>query len=326
MVKIKLEDSRTEPLLHIKKKPKEKPQKLRSLVVREDVKDLTKKRKLIKNTQTSRWQTFKTIVVTATLVVMLAIGLHYFKLNECSFWSSYDRNLNSILHGDANYCRHEFNTSFLIEKLTERLVAQDDAVLLISGALRAAVRDKFVSVAIFGSIGVGKTLAANIMMDHFQWDSNVQNFIWEVDFRMDLDGPEAYASDFDEISTELSTCGFNLVVIDDVNTKNSSIERIEKLERKVRQAAKDQGTKIIFIAIFQGPSNDELVTYLSNFVTIDFQSFTKTAFEECIKLHQRQFNITLMLKDYEELMTIDYNKTGCKTIVKKLNSIRIPNK
>lgn len=169
-------------------------------------------------------------------------------------------------------------------------------------------------MAFVGSVGIGKTLSAQIVMNTFKWQHNIQSFIFDIDFHTDDE------TDFSVIVPNFSNCGFNLVVIDDVSFE--AAERIGKLERRLHRLAKQKLFKIVFIVIFKENSEASVISEaLKDFVLVEFQPLTERNFEKCIEVHEKMYNVKLKPKDIEELKFIDFVDTGCKTVSKKINLI-----
>lgn len=333
MVKIKLEDSIESPTQEFKIKSKEKPKtKLRSLVkktepkyipwyIRRNHKKLSTKESKASEEEViqSKWKWKSLALAGVTLIASFFISK--LTISSCGFYATYENNYNKIVYGDESWCYLKLDPSLIIEKLKERVIAQDDAISLIKGSLSLVNREKIIQIALTGVIGVGKTLTANVIMENFKWQENVNSLIFDINFQAHLKSEEAYESDYNEVSSRLSDCGFNLVCIDDVDPKESTtVERIKELERRLHRVAKQNLYKIVLIVIFRG-STEELAVKLDNFVLIEFGSFNEEMFQKCIEVHEKLHNVKLTSKDMEELKFINFTQSGCKTLAKKLNLI-----
>jgi reverse gyrase len=69
-------------------------------------------------------------------------------------------------------------------------------------------------MAFRGGIGSGKSLNTEIIMKKFRLQKNVISTIFEFNFQINLNEQKAHLK---EIEPRLSECGFNLLVIDDVD-------------------------------------------------------------------------------------------------------------
>lgn len=206
----------------------------------------------------------------------------------------------------------------IFEELKNKIVGQDDAIDIIRVSLDLVNRERIVQMAFVGTIGVGKTLTKNIILSYFKWQQNVHNYIFGVDFKTEKEEDE---DDFNVVAPKLSDCGFNLIVIDDIDV--SKAERIAKLERRLHRLAKQKLFKIVFIVIFKDVDSPTSVIQetLKDFVLVEFQPFNESTFEKCIGVHEKLHNVKLRPKDIDELRFIDFASTGCKTLAKKINLI-----
>lgn len=267
----------------------------------------------------SRWKLKILIIAVLCLVASMLIGNKNF--SSCGFWAAYENNFNKIVFGDSKFCYRRLDPTTIVEKLKERVIGQDDAVGLISASLDLANREKVIQIAFIGKTGVGKTLTANILMSNFKWQQNVISLIYDINFQANLNEQEAYEADIAVVSSRLSDCGFNLVVIDDIKPTLNSMKRINELETRLHRMAKQNLYKIVFVVIFSGALDEAAHDQIRDFVHVDFNPFTKEMFQKCIEIHERFHNIKLEPKDIEELYFINYTISGCKTLAKKLNLI-----
>jgi hypothetical protein len=316
MGKIKLEESIEQNSPEPNQKPKRKEKrKLRSLVKAKlsdkNCEDFDKE-----NLEKSNWKSKKYFAIAlATLIAALTIS--NLSISSCGFWATYENHYNKIVHGDERHCYRRLEPSLIVERLKEQVVGQDDAIKLVEASLELANREKIIQIAFKGPTGVGKTLVANIIMEHFKWKP--VSLIFGLNFQAQLSGQEAFDDDLDVVTTQLKDCGFNLVVIDDVHVKPSTIERITNLERSLHRLAKQNFFKTVLIVVFNG--EPEASALLDNFVSIDFNPFTKELLQKCIEVHEKLHNLTLQSHDVEELNLIDFANSGCKTVAKKMNLI-----
>lgn len=329
MVKIKLEISNISSIrdsdeeqdlksqeIEMVKKSKSKI-KLRSLVKTESTLDNDKSDDC-KIDETPQNTKFKwKYVVLAVLVLISSLCFSKLTISSCGFWATYENNFNKIVYGDERWCYRKLESSVIIEKLKEQVIGQDDAIKLIGASLNLANREKIIQLALFGDVGVGKTFTSNIIMEHWKWKP-VISLIFDINFQMHLAGQEATDNDLKVVTTRLSDCGFNLVVIDDL--KAEAVERMKKLERNLHRIAKQNMFKIVLIVIFNESSNSTTIQdQLENFVTIEYQSFTEELFQKCIEVHEKLRKIQLKPKEIDELREINFTNSGCKTVAKKLN-------
>lgn len=325
MVRIKLENTESvspEVDTKVKESRKDKQKKkLRSLVkVEAHPKDKTQNdcdNETTNELVTWRWKR----IVVAVVIALASVFMSSIDFSSCGFWATYERNYNKIMHGDENFCHRNIDPLTIVQKLNKQIVGQEDSIKLIEGALNLANREKIIQLAFVGETGVGKTFIGNIMMENFKWQPAI-SLIFDINFQVHLSGEEAFESDAALVIPRLSECGFNLVVIDDIEMRNDTIERIIKLERNLHRLAKQALFKTVFVAIFNGNYNaSTLQNDLKDFVLVEFQPFNEVLFQQCIEIHEKLNNIKLKPKDLEELKLINFTESGCKTVAKKLNLI-----
>lgn len=294
----------------VKKESKTKPKKLRSLLNSET--KLKVEHKI--DTKIEKLFSYKWILVI-TVFALIAVLLSNTSFSSCGFWATYESNFHKIVHGDENFCYRTLDPEPIYDELKRQIVGQNDAIRLVKGSLALANREWIIQIAFYGTTGVGKTLSSNIIMQNFKWQRNVISTIFDINFQVNLTGKDAFASDLKLLKSKLSACGFNLIVIDDVDWNPATIQRINAIERNLHRMAKL--FKIVLIVIF----NSEAKADLKNFVNIEFERFTEKSFHECIDLHQKLKNVELKPSEVEELRMINFTISGCKTVAKKINLI-----
>lgn len=258
----------------------------------------------------------------AAVVLLSSLFLSKLTISSCGFWATYENNYYKIVHGDEKFCYRLLEPTPIVENLRERVVGQDDAIKLIEGSLNLANREKNIQMGFVGGTGIGKTLTSNIIMSSWKWQQNVVSLIFDINFRAHLEGQEAFDDDLKVVTSQLSDCGFNLVIIDDVEAKTSTIERITRLDRGLNRIAKQNRFKVVLIVIFNSTGvSSTLQQQLEHFVLIEFNSFTKDLLDQCIEMHEKLYRVKLTPKEVEELKLVDFASSGCKTVAKKINLI-----
>lgn len=250
------------------------------------------------------------IYVLSILILISAVFL-YPLINTCEFKAEIHKKWNLLVNGDEYYCIRKINTDAIFEDLKYKVVAQDDALELIKGSLNKANRDDYVNMAFNGLVGVGKSLSADIISNKFRWTKNIQKIAW--------DGNSSEI--IEKISSKLSKCGFNLVIIDNMDFNETSIEFVKEVGAMIQSKSKADNYRTVFLAIFNGMLENDttsLQEMLKNFVIIDFNQFTLKNFMKCIEVHQKLYNIKLTEDQLDELKNLDFISTGCKLISKRL--------
>lgn len=239
------------------------------------------------------------------------------QIKSCEFWSAYERNFNKVVYGDEYFCIRLIDSQFIYNQLKTEVAAQEDALELIRGSLELANKERIVRIAFNGGVGTGKSLAASIITRHFMWKRNVQKLSWEDDMHI----------------SSLSKCGFNLIIIDNMNFNSTTMEYAKNLEQELLFKSKGEGYRVILILIFKG-SHEELIEddksetngvqdILKNFVVVDFHPITRDGLEKCIEIHQILYNIKMTPQELMDLKEINFKTTGCKLISKRLNLVKL---
>lgn len=291
-----------------RKKFKSRKSDIRSLTRQKDSK---KVEKVKKQKYKFEWKKYL-IIVTSLITLVLAFIFYQLQFGSCEFWSSYEHNYNKIVYGDEKYCYRKIDTNLINEKLLNEIVAQNDPLELIKGSLNLANNDDYIQMIFHGSTGVGKTLASDIIAKNYPNPTNVQKYIWKVHEFFNLQ----------EIAiSRLSKCGFNLIILDDLEINEDSIDFLKQFEHQIRDEARRNSFRLVLLAIFKNTLTDGIKEDLKNFVIIDFNPLTKDDFIKCIDIHLKLFNVTMNAQELEELKEIDYSSSGCKLISKKLISV-----
>lgn len=159
------------------------------------------------------------------LVLICVVSL----LILCNATSIYDKILEnfqkqiSTLYSSSHYCTKDLNVSALINNFKNEVIGQDEGLNKIQQLLDG--RPSFIALALHGQSGSGKTLTGALIMDKFTWPENIQHIIWSVLLEsstisfLDSIGEYLNHHHIDErrtikISSRLSECGVNLVVIE----------------------------------------------------------------------------------------------------------------
>jgi hypothetical protein len=274
-------------------------------------KESRKVEKIKKPKNKIKWKKYL-IFLTSLITLIVAYILYQLKFGSCEFWNTYERNYNKIVYGDEKYCYRKINTNLINEKLLDEIVGQDDAIELIKGSLNLANNDEYIQIIFQGSTGIGKTLASEIIAKNYPNPSNVQKYIWKVHEFFNL---------FEIAKSRLSKCGFNLIILDDLEIDEYPIDFLKEFEQQLRDEARRDNFRIVLLAIFKDTMTDKIKEDLNNFVIIDFNPLSKDDFIKCIEIHLKLFNITMNAQELEELKEIDYSASGCKLISKKLVSV-----
>jgi hypothetical protein len=148
----------------------------------------------------------------------------------------------------------------------------------------------------------GKTLLGNLLIKRWFWRESIQKILWNFTFN-DLRG--------------LSYCGYNLVVIDDIPFTSEKIHLAHNVKVHLEKLTRTDNYRIVLILIFNGdPGNLEL-PIPSDLNILRFQEMDLDLIQKCIDLNARNLNTTVQSMD-EFLKDINYEQSGCKTVLRKL--------
>ncbi|XP_002023122.2 uncharacterized protein LOC6598063 [Drosophila persimilis] len=113
------------------------------------------------------------------------------------------------------YCSQPLDTLKIFQQIGQQVLNQEQALNRIENAL--SVKEKFRSVALIGPPGVGKTLTATALRQYFPWQKNVQTYSWTTSV------PDAEQKFLHQFANQLSDCGMNLLIIDDLQSHDHDV-------------------------------------------------------------------------------------------------------
>lgn len=259
------------------------------------------------------------IAFTSSILYQTKFG----KTLRCQYKSRLQKSYYQVVYGD-NYCTNKLNETKLMKRMKESIVGQQDQLILLEGALKKSHNQKrFIPIILIGGTGVGKSLTVNLLLEEFPWKENINVLFWDLSFENHI--AEDYEhNDLELVSEKFSNCGFNLIVIEDIDLNNDTVARISLMERNLQKLTTRAPYKIILMPIYRTKPNQDygnIFYRLRNFIIVEYASITKELFSECLQLHRELLKVDLTQDEINEYMeTIDYEKQGCKTIAKKLSS------
>lgn len=290
----------------IKRVKTPRKRQIRSLTHRDEPKKIVEK-------VNKSFQLKNALIFFISFIMLLAsLVLYQLRFGSCEFWASYERNYNRIVHNDENYCSRLINTREINKRLLEEVVAQETAIELIRGSLSLANYDGYVQIILHGPTGTGKTLSSQVIIDNFP-SKNIQKYLWNFHDTSNL---------AEVAQARLSKCGFNLIILDDLDNSKSATQFLKLFEEKLRGASGHNQFRLVILAIFKEQLLETETKDLKKFVIVDYQPFNLENFIKCIKLHEQLYNVTIAQKDLEELKEIDFVSSGCKLISKRLKTIK----
>ncbi|XP_017485463.1 PREDICTED: uncharacterized protein LOC108374025, partial [Rhagoletis zephyria] len=122
---------------------------------------------------------FATLFLSVAAAVLLGHHLTQNNAQQNSliqdFLSSYRRHYYQIVHGIPHYCDAELNARSVFARINEhQILHQEEALQKLDIILRNQTH--FRSIAIVGPSGVGKTMTASALGEHFPWRENVWTY------------------------------------------------------------------------------------------------------------------------------------------------------
>lgn len=264
------------------------------------------------------------IACSVVLLVAVLAGMLSREGFREDFYRRYRRQYQLLLYGVEDYCSQEFDFSTVANALDAGLVGQGAALERIVEIFNRRQEERFTSIALLGSTGVGKSLTASIIAQNFQWQSNVHHFLWEA-----LASSERQFNRFQSFlyairhgrEVELR-CGCTLIVVDHLGS--GDVELVNKIDARLRFVANKDDVRITALYVFQGASAkvDQLVEQLNgNIERVIFRQLNRKDMMQCVKLEAAEFKIELSEHPglMEEVITnMDVQRYGCKAVRAKI--------
>lgn len=216
------------------------------------------------------------------------------------------------LHGRENYCDEPFEHWHISNTLNNRIIGQDDALENINIVLQQ--HERISAMAFVGTSGIGKTLALNLIQEHFQWHLNVRQYIWSS-----IDPPGHQFTELLKLIKGLTTCGQNAIFIDNIPMK--FIHIIDEFNQKLLNHCNENHIKLIVIYVFQISNAIEAIepVQLDKVKTIRFRQFNSDDIHNCITMESDRLKIDIQPNQIDELLQdIDAKRHGCKLIAAKI--------
>lgn len=222
-------------------------------------------------------------------------------------------------------CQSSFDSSIIIQKLRDDVLHQDLALSDINRLMR---NHKDVSaMSIIGPTGTGKTMTANIMQQQFPWPSNVIHILWSSSQRT-LGAKGIY----DSVIWKLSTCGHNLLVVDDISP--GMITQISEFHQHIIDYLHENSKKAIIVFVFSVPTfmDDQLLNLqqtvnrlavennANGIEPILYQSIiSKDDVRLCVEKAKMQLELSQISNQQidEIVASIDAPRSGCKQVYAK---------
>ncbi|XP_053950250.1 uncharacterized protein LOC128858208 [Anastrepha ludens] len=237
------------------------------------------------------------------------------------FVSSYRRHYYQIVYGKPHYCDADLDAQSMFARIREhQILNQEQALLTLESIL--GNNTQFRSIAIVGSSGVGKTMTANALEEHFPWRENVWTYAWNTHVENEVQKFRMlrfYVEKF-------SDCGGNLLIIDNLAPCDNEV--VPLLNQMIATQDNANKKRFIVLYIFQLnamiDANSKLLQKnalqnLPDTTTINFKSFNEKQLRDCIRREALLENLSLSGGDFDEIAaTIDVVTSGCKKVHPKV--------
>lgn len=170
----------------------------------------------------------------------------------------------------------------------------------------------------FISLPSGKTLTTQLLADNFRWQENTQVLIYNPNAQFDLTSITRY----------LSTCGHNLIIIDDLHLINKDLLT---LRDSIEELAREKHQKVVLIFVFnmskfetqrnvdgEGPIFEHLPP--NAFRIIEYRRMTDLDLNKCMEKVEKELAVTLSHEQRTSVkQSVDVTKSGCKNVRSKIS-------
>ncbi|KAJ8896805.1 hypothetical protein PR048_002150 [Dryococelus australis] len=220
---------------------------------------------------------------------------------------------------DSDICQHTLKTNVLEQVLKYKLYGQEQARQeIVTRIMLFSVSEgpRIEAMVFYGGTGVGKSYAASLVAKYFTWSSNVQHLICSLH--------DHSISSADEVISNLSLCGDNLVIFDElsIGQEEASVLFLDKLSA----ASKLSGFRVIVILIFNVqqriPTQSRLNiqnTFKLRADLILFQPLEEEHITMCVREALSQQEILTSKADIDHLLSVVVPlRTGCKSVASKV--------
>ncbi|XP_063235740.1 uncharacterized protein LOC134538387 [Bacillus rossius redtenbacheri] len=218
-------------------------------------------------------------------------------------------------------CRHTLRTDMLERVFKHKLFGQERAsVEIVTQLTLFSISDgpRVEAMVFYGGTGVGKSYAASLISKYFTWPRNIQYVIPSVAGHS--------VSSADEVLSNLSPCGDNLVIMDglSVGQERAGVKFLDELSA----ASISRGFRVILILIFNIQQRGKVSTenqlmiesmFKIRACSILFQPLQEQHVKKCVKEALSQQGISMSNGDVDHLISVLMPlRTGCKSVASKV--------
>ncbi|XP_041449933.1 uncharacterized protein LOC111081605 [Drosophila obscura] len=220
------------------------------------------------------------------------------------------------------FCHQPIYIKESIQVIGNQVVGQEKALARLEQELS---RDrKFRSVALLGPPGVGKTMTAAALIKTFPWPENVRTLSWNA-----TGSGKDHVVEFRKLRkfmNQLSSCGMNLHVIDDLKADDIEIVPIYNKMILQREGSLDermamQTVLVVYIFNLESKHLEEQQNYLQRMsdstASINFRSFGLEELKLCLESELKAMKYALKEECEAAVLKESMEKIdtfGCKSL------------
>ncbi|BFG01644.1 uncharacterized protein DMAD_01345 [Drosophila madeirensis] len=222
------------------------------------------------------------------------------------------------------FCNQPMYVEKSINLIGQLVVGQDKALFQLEQVLSRDCTLR--SVALLGPPGVGKTMTATALMKNFPWPQNVRSFSWNSKaMAPGKDDVEKFRK-LRQFMNQLSSCGRNLLVIDDLQVDDKAVVPIynEMILNRVGTLDDTMATKTVLVVYIFNlekqhlEEHQKLLQGLSDATTpINFRSFGVGELKLCLESELKAMKYSLEKEAEAAVLkssTEQLDTAGCKSL------------
>ncbi|KAH8246843.1 hypothetical protein KR032_001859, partial [Drosophila birchii] len=257
------------------------------------------------------------------LTLCLGLGLIVWRWSpeESSFWEMYNNQYHSIVHNRTNYCDRSHRLGSLVAHCRREVLHQEEALDRLE---RALDNPSLQNVALVGSSGVGKSLTARLLQEHFPWPENVRTVSWRDSSSLFL---------VKSMLNKVVQCGQNLILIDNMTPQDAEfVAAVNEMIRGREDIANSTGQPhlkrltVVFIFSVNRLQPDEkfdaemeVLIQLPGTQVIAYASLEPSHLVDCIRSEALSENVQLDKVQVDEIIKgSDARVSGCKSVRAKV--------
>ncbi|XP_023036392.1 uncharacterized protein LOC6638587 [Drosophila willistoni] len=215
-------------------------------------------------------------------------------------------------HSYHYHCKEKrLDTKQIFHQIGKKVLNQEQALTRLERALDSDC--KLNSIALLGPSGVGKTLTAMTLRQHFPWPENVHAYSWST-----------YVPDevrkfhmIRQFVENLSDCGKNLLIIDNLSACDYSIVPI--YNQMTATTVANQSVFIVYIFNLENEHYWQQIDILQNLpddtTLVNFRPFGRNELKDCLEneleMRQQYFGQKTLRRIINKIYDDFYSK-GCK--------------